>query len=263
MAGLPSDRAPGREDLSVLGDLELTTGLAPRSADEARRQVAAACRIVARYGHEDLTLGHVSVRGPGEHEVYIKAKGKALGEVTPDDVMLVRLDDPEGHLAPGAHLETVMHTETYRARPDVSAAIHTHAVYATALGATVSSLEYLSHDAVLFNDGVGLYNASVGMVMTRDDGRAVADALGGHRAVLLQNHGMLAVGEDIRWAVLSALTLERAVRVQVLASSLGEFTPIPAASVDEIHLTKYQSAFLDEYWSAWVRKLPSASEGRR
>lgn len=244
--------------MSVFGDLELSSGHPPRSADEARLQVAAACRIIARYGHEDLTLGHVAVRGPSGQDIYIKAKGKALGEVTPDDVMLVRLDDPDGHLSPAAHLETVMHTETYRARADVGASIHTHALYATALGATSSSLEWLSHDAVLFNDGVGLYNASVGMVMTRDDGRAVADALGNRRAVLLQNHGMLAVGNDIRWAVLSALTLERAVRVQMIASALGNFTPIPADQIDEIHLTKYQAPFLDEYWCAWNRSLAAS-----
>ena len=238
----------------------VAAGSPPRTADEARRQVAAACRIVARYGHEDLTLGHVSVRGPEEHEVYIKAKGKALGEVTADDVMVVRLDDPDGHLAPGAHLETVMHLEAYRARPDVGAAIHTHAMYATALGATSASLEYLSHDAVLFRDGVGLYNKSVGMITTRDDGVAVAEALGVRRALLLQNHGMLAVGEDVRWAVLAALTLERAVRVQVLASSLGGFTPIPDELLDEIHLTKYQPVFLEKYWSSWVRRIPGTEE---
>ena len=247
--------------MSILGDLEVTSGQSPRTAEEARRQVAVACRIIARYWQEDLTLGHVSVRGPGPEDIYIKAKGKALGEVTPEDVMLVRLDDPDGHLAPGAHLETVMHTETYRARPDVGAAIHTHALYATALGATSSPLAYLSHDAVLFEDGVGLYNASVGMVMTCEDGRAVAEALGSRRAVLLQNHGMLAVGDDIAWAVLAALTLERAVRVQAIATALGEFTPIPASQVAGIHETKYQASFLEEYWSAWNRSLASPGTG--
>jgi len=239
--------------VSVLGQLEVTSGHSPNTAEEARLQVASACRIIARYGHEDLTLGHVSVRGPDPHDLYIKAKGKALSEVTPDDVLVVSLDDQDGHLAPGAHLETVMHTETYRARPDVGAAIHTHAIYATALGATSSSLAYLSHDAALFDNGVGLYNASVGMVMTREDGHAVADALGNRRALLLQNHGMFAVGTDIRWAVLAALTLERAIRVQSIASNLGEFTPIPDSQIADIRLAKYQESFLDEYWSAWNR----------
>ena len=143
---------------------------------------------------------------------------------------------------------------------DVGAAIHTHPLYATALGATSSSLEYLSHDAVLFNEGVGLYNATVGLITTPEDGQAVAKALGHRRAVLLQNHGVLVVGSDIRWATLAAITLERAVRVQVLASSLGAFTPVPEDELDVISPVKYQEPFLDEYWSAWVRRLQSPPE---
>lgn len=236
------------------------SGWPPTTGDEARLQVAAACRILAAHGHEDLTLGHVSVRGPNRREVYIKAKGKALAEVCPSDVMVVSLDDPDGHRSTGAHLETVMHTECYRSRPDVGAAIHTHPLYATALGATESSLECLSHDALLFNDGVGLYNASVGLITTPDEGRAVVKALGRRRAVLLQNHGMFAVGSDIRWATLAALTLERAVAIQVVASALGKFTPVPEEEIDVISPVKYQEPFLDEYWGAWVRKLDTTPE---
>ena len=51
------------------------------------------------------------------------------------------------------HLETVLHTEVYRARPDVGAVVHGHPPYATALGATSAELELLTHDAVLFADG--------------------------------------------------------------------------------------------------------------
>jgi len=236
------------------------SGLPPNTPAEACLQVAAACRILASYGHEDLTLGHVSVRGPERGEIYIKAKGKPLSEVGPSDVVVVKLDDPDGYRVSGAHLETVMHTESYCAREDIGAAIHTHPIYATAMGASMSSLEYLSHDALLFNDGLGLYNASVGLITTPEEGRAVVKELGHRRAVLLQNHGMLAVGNDIRWATLAALTLERAVRVQVLASSLGKFTPIPDDQLDVLSSVKYQEAFLDEYWSSWVRGLQPAPE---
>jgi L-fuculose-phosphate aldolase len=236
------------------------SGHPPKTADEARLQVAAACRILAANGHEDLTLGHVSVRGPEPGQVFIKAKGKALGEVGPSDVIIVDLDDPDGYRGAGVHLETVMHTEAYRERGDVGAAIHTHPLFAVALGATTSSLEYLSHDSVLFNDGVGLYNASVGLITTPEEGQAVVKSLGHRRAVLLQNHGVLAVGNDIRWATLVALTLERAVRVQVLAGALGKFTPVPEDELHVISPVKYQDPFLDEYWAAWVRRLQAPPE---
>ena len=248
--------------MTIFDEVDQVAGHPPETAEEARLQVAAVCRMLARFGQEDLTLGHVSVRGPVANEIYIKAKGKALGEVTPDDVMILNLKDPDCHLAVGAHLEAVMHTETYRARPEVGAAIHTHALYATALGATTTPLAFLSHDAALFCDGVGLFDATVGMVTTVDDGMAVAKALGGRRAVLLRNHGMFAVGEDIRWAVLAAITLERAVRVQTIASSLGSFVPIPEHQLKEINQEKYRDGFLDEYWEAWLRSLATSEYDR-
>ncbi len=237
---------------------------APATAAEAREQVATACRIVARYGHEDLTLGHVSVRGPEPGTIYVKGKGKALGEVTPEDVIEVRLDDPEGHLALGAHLETAMHLETYRLRPDIGAAIHTHPVYGIALGATDAELEFVSHDAVLFCDGVGRYTGTGSLVTTPEEGRLVAEALGQRRAALLRNHGILVVGEDVRWAVLAALTLERAIQVQVVARSLGTLEPMQPEAVQALYPIKYPANFVDEYWSAWCRAEGRArGEGRR
>ena len=79
-------------------------------AQSLRDQLAWACRILAAEGYADLTLGHISARGPAG-EVWIKRKGVALDEVEPDDV--VTLDDPDAVL----HLETVLHTGVYRARP--------------------------------------------------------------------------------------------------------------------------------------------------
>ena len=144
------------------------------------------------------------------------------------DVIGIALDDPDGYLTPGAHLETIMHLETYRARPDVGAVIHTHPVYSIALGATAGGLELLSHDGLLFPDGVPVFDGTAGLVTTPRDGQGVARALGGGRAVLLRNHGILAAGPDISWAVLTALTLERAARIQFIARTLGETGADPA-----------------------------------
>jgi L-fuculose-phosphate aldolase len=227
------------------------TGRTPATAVDATRQVALACQIIARFGHEDLTLGHASVRGPDGRTIYIKRKGKALRDVRTGDVMTIALDDENGHLAPGAHLEAVMHTETYLARPDVGAVIHTHPVYSIALGATTSGLALLSHDALLFPDGVPVFDKTAGLVTTRADGAAVASALGAGRAVLLRNHGILAAGPDISWAVLTAITLERAARIQYISRVLGDPVPIPQEVAGELSASKYQDEFAEEYWQDW------------
>ena len=81
-----------------------------------------------------------------------------------EDVIAIPLDNPDGYLTPGAHLETVMHLETYLARPDVGAVIHTHPMYSIALGATAGGLELLSHDGLLFPDGVPVFDGTAGLV---------------------------------------------------------------------------------------------------
>jgi L-fuculose-phosphate aldolase len=222
------------------------------TAQSVREGVAWACRILALEGYADLTLGHVSARPAGGDTIYIKRKGVALSEVEPDDV--VDLDDPAADL----HLETVLHTEIYARRPDVGAVVHGHPPYATALGATHAGLELLTHDAVLFADGVAFFEESPELITEREQGSAVAEALGSRRALILRNHGVVVADKDVRWAVLSALTLERAVQLQAIASTLGELRPIAGEDAQRMFADKYQERFLDEYWAAWIRRARRA-----
>ena len=228
------------------------------ATDELRRRVAVACRIIALEGYLDLTLGHVSAREPGSGTVWIKRKGVGLDEVEPDDVIALDLADESAFEGADYHLESVMHAEIYRVRPDVGSVIHGHPIYGTALGATSTSLEFLTHDAVLFTDGLGVYDEGPALITRRDQGEAVAQALGGRRAALLRNHGVVVAGEDVRWAVLTAVTLERATRFQFIASALGPSRPIPADSAELLRPQKYQESFLDDYWGAWERRVARA-----
>ena len=238
------------DEEGVLGRL---SGRSPANPSHAAQQVALGCQIIARFGHEDLTLGHASVRGPDGRTIYIKRKGKALREVRAQDVMAISLDQPDGYLAPGAHLETVMHTEAYLARPDVGAVIHTHPLHSIAMGATEQGLAILSHDGLMFPDGVPIFEGTAGLVTSKPQGKAVALTLGRNRAVLLRNHGILVVGEDIRWAVLAAITLERAAQLQFVARALGDTVAIPRSAAGELFGTKYTDEFTEEYWMAWCR----------
>jgi len=212
-----------------------------------REQVACACRILAAEGYADLTLGHVSGRGQ-DGEIWIKRKGVALDEVTSDDV--VALEEPDAVL----HLETVLHTGVYRARADVGAVVHGHPPYATALGATAADLALLTHDGILFAEGVGRFD-DPDLIVDEEQGDRVAAALGAGRALLMQNHGVLAVGKDVPWAVLTAVTLERAARLQSIASTLGELRPISEELALELLPVKYRDEFVEEYWAAWQRRV--------
>jgi len=222
-------------------------------AHSLREQVAWACRIIAAEGYADLTLGHVSARD-SDGAIWIKRKGVALDEVEPDDI--VSVDERDAPL----HLETVLHKGVYRARADVGAVIHGHPPHATALGATGSELALLTHDGLLFADGVGRL-ADPGLIVDDEQGDAAAAALGHRRALLLENHGVLVVGKDVPWAVLTAATLERAVRLQSIAATLGEPRPIAAELARELQPVKYRDEFVAEYWEAWQRRVARAGGG--
>jgi L-fuculose-phosphate aldolase len=228
-------------------------------SEELRQQVAMACRVIALEGYVDLTLGHVSAREPGSRTIWIKRKGPALDEVEPGDVIPLDLDDADALQSPQLHLESVMHTEVYRVRPDAGSVIHGHPIYATALGSTDARLLMLTHDAVLFVDGVGEFDEGPDLVTDAVRGARVATALGGRRAALLRNHGVVIAGEDVRWSVLTAVALERAIRFQVLAGNLGAARPISQEDARKLRPQKYREGFMDEYWAAWERRVERAN----
>jgi len=221
---------------------------------ELRMQVAWACRILARQGHTDFTLGHVSARGLND-VVYIKPNGLGLNEIRPDDVLTIDLDRRKLSGQGEVHLEAALHTEVYKARPEVGAVIHTHPPYAVALSATEANLEFLSHDAVLFCEGVAIFEETAELITSLAQGQAVARALGGRRAVLLRNHGVLVVGQDVPWAVITALTLERAIQIQSIAATLGPLRPISQAMAEQLHPTKYRDRFIEKYWEYLKRQV--------
>jgi L-fuculose-phosphate aldolase len=220
-----------------------------------REQVAWACRILALEGYADLTLGHVSARPAGDDIVQIKRKGVALDEVDADDVIELDLRSDDIASTPSMHLEAVLHSEVYKLRPDVGAVVHGHPPFATAFGATGATLEMLTHDSVLFSDGIGVFEEQPDLITEATEGRAVAQALGDRRAVVMRNHGVLVVGKSVPWAVLTALTLERAVRLQSIARTLGSLRPIAPDRARDMVAEKYQDRFVDEYWDAWTRRL--------
>jgi ribulose-5-phosphate 4-epimerase/fuculose-1-phosphate aldolase len=217
--------------------------------------VAWACRILALAGYEDLTLGHVSARGGDDRTIYIKRKGVALGEVTPADILAVELDAEFTRGGNGMHLETVLHTEVYKRREDVRSVVHGHPPHATAFGATKAEFAYLTHDAVMFANGISTYDGVPDLIIDEHQGALVASALGDAKALLLRNHGVLVAERDLQWAVLASVLLERSCQLQLLATGFGPLQPIPPSMVDEIHEVKYQEDFAREYWDAWVREL--------
>jgi len=212
------------------------------------------CHILSREGHSDITLGHVTARLPGQRCIHMKPAGLGLEEVQVEDIILI---DLEGNKLAGnrpRHSEYPIHTEIYKARPEINCVIHTHPLYATALGAVGGELHPVSHEGVLFPD-LPLFTQTSELIRTPDQGRALAGCLGEAWAALMQNHGVVVVGESIEEATVYAVLLEKAARVQCLARDMGG----PVWSSKEESKRKVQQIYhpdnIKAFWNYYVRNL--------
>lgn len=192
------------------------------SANDPRATVATSSRIMAATGAGDLIWGHVSSRDPNGRGVWLKQASWGLEEITPDRVHLVA---PDGDVLEGGgrrHSEYPIHTEVMAARPDVGGVVHVHSRYAVALAAAGVDLLPVSHEANYFVEhGVPRFTDTADLILTRELGRDVAAALGDAQALLLVNHGIVAVGPDLETATVAAVILDRACQQQLTTMGYG------------------------------------------
>lgn len=229
------------------------------AAPGLRELVALGCRVLGAEGHGDLVWGHASARDPGGRGVWMKAGTYGFDETTAERVLLV---SPDGEVVAGTgrrHAEYPIHTEIVLARQDVGAVVHTHAPGAVAFGALDVPLRPISHEATLFvPPDLPRFTRTGDLILTSELGKEVAATLGDRGAVLLVNHGMITVGPDVPAAVVTAILLERACRMQLTAMAAGG---VQRWSSDEEALAKrqhcYSPALLRQAWDYLVRSVAS------
>jgi ribulose-5-phosphate 4-epimerase/fuculose-1-phosphate aldolase len=183
--------------------------------------IVTGCHVLGSADHGDPVWGHVSRRDPGGRGVWLKAGGRGFDEVSEDDIILI---DFEGRSLTGsisAPLEYPLHTEILRARGDVGSVVHCHPPCAIALAASGQPLHAFSNSAGMFAEGVPRFERAAGLISTPELGAAAAECLGGSRALFLVGHGIVTVGSSVATAVMNAVLLERACRLQILATAAG------------------------------------------
>ncbi|WP_245656598.1 class II aldolase/adducin family protein [Microtetraspora fusca] len=218
-------------------------------------------RALAAAGHGDMVWGHLAVRDPEGRGVWMKAPGWGLEEIRPDRVVLVGWDGRSLAGPATVHKEYPIHTEIMRARPDVNVTVHTHAAAVNAFSALGVPLLPISHDAVIFAEyGLPRYTATANLVSTSELGRALAEDLGRARACLMPQHGLVAAGEDVAHAVMTAILLQRACEVQVTALATGE---IRHWTGHEESLEKASVCWPDSQmqagWRYWMRQVDNTA----
>ena len=207
------------------------------TADEAKHQLIAAGAILDAQGQGDLTRGHVSVRVPGDAQhFFMKPHSFGLDEITLDNIVVCNLAGEKVGGGGRRHSEVYIHSEIYKARPDVTSVIHAHPVHAVAFSATGATLLPISQPAVAFADGVPYFTDAIDLIRSPELGAGVARALGAHKAVLMRNHGVAVVGATIEEATVLAILLDNACQIQLLAQAGGGIgEQFAAERVEKLH----------------------------
>ena len=209
------------------------------SAEEwqVRLDLAAAYRLVAAYGWDDLVFTHISARVPGpEHHFLINPYGMMFEEITASSLVKVDLAgrivmDSEYHINPAGF---TIHSAVHAAREDALCVMHLHTDCGIAVSAQQDGLLPISQQSTFVLASLGYHDYEGLALNDEEKPRLVAD-LGHNTFLILRNHGLLTVGPTVADAFLSMFLLERACRIQILAQSGGsKLLSIPAAVLAQI-----------------------------
>ncbi len=149
-----------------------------------------------------------------------------------EDGLVVEGDEPINTAA------FAIHSAIHRARPDVHAACHAHSVHGKAFAAFGRELEMLTQDSLRFYKSHAVYGHFGGVVVDEDEGNRIAGALGSAKAVILQNHGLLTVGQSVDEAAFWFISLDKTCHAQLLA--------------DAAAAGGYEKKFIDEEQAAYA-----------
>jgi len=194
-----------------------------------KQRLAAGFRLFAAFGFDEGVAGHITARDPelSDH-FWVNPFGTHFGHVRVSDLILV---DHRGQVVEGDKpvngAAFAIHSQVHAARPDVVAAAHSHSLYGKAWSALGRLLDPLTQDSAAFYDDHALFEEFSGVVLDTSEGEKIAKALGPRKAVILQNHGILTVGQSVEAAVWRYLALENACQVQLLAQAAGKTRPMP------------------------------------
>ena len=190
---------------------------------QGRVDLAAAYRLVALYGWDDLIFTHISARVPGpEHHFLLNAYGMMFDEVTASSLVKI---DPSGNKV----LESpyfinpagfTIHSAVHAAREDALCVMHLHTDFGIAVSAQKEGLLPISQQS-MFPLASLAYHDYEGLALNEEEKPRLVSDLGDKNYMMLRNHGLLTIGETAAEAFLLMYIFERACRIQILAQSGG------------------------------------------
>jgi ribulose-5-phosphate 4-epimerase/fuculose-1-phosphate aldolase len=191
-----------------------------------KQNLAAAFRLFSRFGFDEGVAGHITARDPElTDHFWVNPFGMHFGHIRVSDLLLVRHD---GTIVAGDRplnqAAFAIHSQVHAARPDVIGAAHAHSVYGKTWSTLGRRLDPITQDACAFYEDHALFDDYSGVVLDLEEGKRIAHELGGRKAVILRNHGLLTCGQSVEEAAWWFITMERSCQAQLMAEAAG--TPI-------------------------------------
>ncbi len=211
--------------MSNLGVLDIPSVKDQVSEEEwqARVDLAAAYRMCAHLGWDDLIYTHISARVPNsDHHFLINPLGLMFEEMTASSLIKVDLNGKaqmETSFIPNA-AGFVIHSAVHAAREDAGCVLHLHTDYGVAVSNLKSGLEPLCQSAIPAWSVVAYHDYEGFAVNQGEQERLVAD-LGDKNAMILRNHGTLTAASTTAQAFELMFFLEKACKVQILTRATG------------------------------------------
>jgi ribulose-5-phosphate 4-epimerase/fuculose-1-phosphate aldolase len=198
-----------------------------------QQRLAAAFRLFGQWGYDMGGAGHITARDPEYPDhFWVNPAGIAFSQIRVSDLMLVSHDGEivvAGAVRRLNRAAFAIHSVLHAARPDVVAAAHSHSLYGKAWSALGRLLDPLTQDSCAFYRRHAVFSEFSGVVLDTSEGEKIAEALGSHVAVILQNHGLLTVGPSVEAAVWRYRAMDNAAEAQLLAEAAGTVQPVPHA----------------------------------
>ena len=236
---------------------------------QTRIELAAAYRLVAHFGWDDLIFTHISARVPGQPDQFlINPYGMLFDEITASSLVKV---DHEGRPLMETEYDVnpagfVIHSAVHEARPEAGCVLHTHTRAGVGVSAQKAGILPISQQSTFVLASLA-YHDYEGVAFRPDEKPRLQADLGRANFLMLRNHGLLTVGSSIADAFLSMYTFENTCRIQIDAlAGGGELTQVDPrilAGMAEVMKIATAGQGAQLAWPALLRKVERLDPGYR
>jgi ribulose-5-phosphate 4-epimerase/fuculose-1-phosphate aldolase len=168
-----------------------------------KKMLVAAFRLFDKFGFNEGVAGHITARDPElTDHFWVNGFGVDFGSMKTSDLILC---NHHGEVVEGKYSVNkaafAIHSQVHLARPEVVAAAHAHSIYGKSFSSLGKLLDPITQDACAFFEDHGLYDNFGGVANDVEEGHRIAKAVGNYKAAILQNHGLITVGNTVEEAV--------------------------------------------------------------